>query len=61
MKIAVEAPLFALLWWTLARTIPQMSSDHKDGLKELAGEMKASGERTNELLEGALRASRENK
>ena len=32
--------LGGILWWTLARTIPRMSQDYRDGMTEVAGEIK---------------------
>lgn len=54
IKLALEAPIYGILLWTLAKTIPKITSDHREGLSEVASEVKAASERTNKLLEKAF-------
>lgn len=57
-KLALDAPLLGVLWWTIAKTIPKLSEDHKEGCEAIAKEVKDTGDRTNELLQDALNAQR---
>lgn len=54
MRLAADAPAYGILAWTLFKTIPQISTSHKEGLEAVANEVKENGQRTNKLLERAL-------
>jgi len=53
-KVALDAPLIALLWWAIAKTIPTISADHREAVSKISAEIREASARTNDLLEKAL-------